>query len=61
MSEARVLICEDDPRYSRLLAKVLGAADGVEVVGQHPSGEAACRACVLLLGCAQQQWRFRDF
>ncbi len=44
MSEARVLICEDDPRYSRLLAKVLGAADGVEVVGQHPSGEAACRA-----------------
>ena len=44
MSDARVLICEDDPRYSRLLAKVLGAAEGIEVVGQHPSGEEACRA-----------------
>ena len=41
---ARILICEDDPRYSKLLAKVLGAGEDLVVVGQCPSGEEACRA-----------------
>lgn len=40
----RVLVCEDDPRFRRLLVKVLGADDGITVVGEANSGEEACRA-----------------
>ena len=41
---ARILICEDDPRFSKLLAKVLGAVEEFQVVGQCPTGEEVCRA-----------------
>ena len=43
MSATRILICEDDPRFSKLLAKVLNAEEDFQVVGQCPSGEEACR------------------
>ena len=44
MSATRILICEDDPRFSKLLVKVLSAEEDLQVVGQFPSGEEACRA-----------------
>lgn len=47
---ARVLICEDDARYRRLLARVLTDADH-HVVGQVSSGEEACQEA---LRCAPE-------
>jgi DNA-binding NarL/FixJ family response regulator len=38
----RLLICEDDPRYRRLLTKVLTACADVSLVGAATSGEEAC-------------------
>ncbi len=38
----RILICEDESRYRRLLAKVLGQVTGFQVVGQAATGEQAC-------------------
>jgi DNA-binding NarL/FixJ family response regulator len=37
----RVLLCEDDPRFRRLLAKVLGAVDDFSLVAQAATGEEA--------------------
>ena len=37
----RVLLCEDDPRFRRLLGKVLGAVADFSVVGQATTGEEA--------------------
>ncbi len=42
----RVLICEDDPRFARLLSKVLDGAEGIEVAGRVSSGEDACQRVV---------------
>ena len=39
--DVRILICEDDPRFRRLLAKVLDRIEGFEIVGQVSTGEAA--------------------
>jgi DNA-binding NarL/FixJ family response regulator len=43
----RFLICEDDPRYRRLLTKVLASCADLSLVGAASSGEEACaRAAV---------------
>ena len=39
----RILICEDDPRFCRLLIKVLSGDDELELAGHCESGEEACR------------------
>ena len=39
----RILICEDDARFRRLLVRVLTQVDGFELVGEVDSGEEACR------------------
>ena len=38
----RILICEDDSRFRRMLVKLLSATEGLEVVGEAGSGEDAC-------------------
>lgn len=38
----RILICEDDPRFRRLLVKVLEQVSDFEVIGQAATGEEAC-------------------
>jgi DNA-binding NarL/FixJ family response regulator len=37
----RVLLCEDDPRFRRLLGKVLGTVADLSLVGQAATGEEA--------------------
>ncbi len=39
----RVLICEDQPRFRKLLLRVLAAEADLQVVGEAASGEEACR------------------
>ena len=39
----RVMLCEDDPRYARLLTKVLQQADDLELCFWAHSGEDACK------------------
>lgn len=38
----RILLCEDDPRFRRLLVKVLREVQDFNLVGEASSGEAAC-------------------
>jgi DNA-binding NarL/FixJ family response regulator len=38
----RILICEDDGRFRRLLVKLLSAVEGFEVVGDAGTGEQVC-------------------
>jgi DNA-binding NarL/FixJ family response regulator len=38
----RILVCEDDGRFRRLLVKLLSAVEGFEVAGEAGSGEQAC-------------------
>ena len=38
----RILVCEDDPRFRRLLTKVLEGVGDFQLVGEAPSGEQAC-------------------
>jgi DNA-binding NarL/FixJ family response regulator len=39
----RILVCEDDPRTARLLAKMLSRVPGFETLGPVSTGEEACR------------------
>jgi DNA-binding NarL/FixJ family response regulator len=38
-----ILVCEDDPRFSRLLQRVLSAVDDFQVLARPASGEETCR------------------
>ncbi len=38
----RILLCEDDPRYGKLIERVLGEVADFEVLGWAQSGEEAC-------------------
>ena len=38
----RVMLCEDDPRYARLLKKVVQEAEGLDLCHWAQSGEEAC-------------------
>jgi DNA-binding NarL/FixJ family response regulator len=39
----RIALCEDDPRFRSVLARVLGAVPDFELCGEVASGEEACR------------------
>jgi two-component system response regulator DegU len=41
VSVIRILVCEDDPRFRRLLVKVLSAVDDFTLVGELDTGEGA--------------------
>ncbi len=45
----RIMLCEDDPRYGKLISRVLEEVDGFEVLAWARSGEEAC-ALVTQLG-----------
>ena len=40
---ARILVCEDDARFRRLLVRVLTEVDDFDLLGEVDSGEEACR------------------
>jgi DNA-binding NarL/FixJ family response regulator len=41
----KILICEDDGRFRRMLVKVLSTVEGFEVSGEAGTGEEACDLC----------------
>jgi two-component system response regulator DegU len=43
VSVARILVCEDDARFRRLLVRVLTEVDEFDLLGEVDSGEEACR------------------